>query len=36
MVQKSTTMIMGMKSIQRRKDITVELILTFMRQNVTQ
>jgi hypothetical protein len=36
MVQKSTTMIMGMKSIQRRKDIAMELIPTFMRRSVTQ
>jgi len=36
MVQKSTTMVMGMKSIQRRKDIAMELIPTFMRRSVTQ
>jgi hypothetical protein len=34
MVQKSTIMIMGMISIQRRKDIAMEL--TFMRRSVTQ
>jgi hypothetical protein len=36
MVRKSTTMIMGMKSIQRRKDIAMELMPTFVRLSVTQ
>jgi hypothetical protein len=34
MVQKSTTM--TMKSIQRRKDMAMELIYTFMRRSVAQ